>query len=218
MLEAFDKIFNQGLSQGTTFVASSGDYAALQCSSNTSKGVVWPAMDYYTLAVGGTNLTTTLSANGSNSAYVHEDAFADQEPADTYWGSGGGYSVLYPRPSYQNGFVSAKARGVPDISGHMGGLGFSSGGTRCQGVKCNVDDSSDWVLVHGKWTAGIGTSASSPDTVGLLLIISQHVKSPLGFANTELYKLAKRKGYFRSGIKGDNGYHQLAANGTPCLG
>jgi subtilase family serine protease len=218
VLEAFDKIFKQGLSQGTTFVASSGDNAALQCSNDTSKGVVWPAMDYYTLAVGGTNLTTTLSANGSSSAYVHEDAFADQDTQDTYWGSGGGYSVLYPRPTYQNGFLSAKGRGVPDISGHMGGLGFSSGGTQCQGVKCNVDDSSDWVLVHGKWTAGIGTSASSPDTVGLLLLICQHYKTKLGLVNPAFYKLAKRHGYFRSGIKGDNGYHSTGTKWDPVLG
>jgi hypothetical protein len=125
---------------------------------------------------------------------------------------------LYPRPKYQNGFQSAKGRGVPDVSGHMGGLGFSSGGTQCQGLKCNVDDSSDWVLVHGKWTAGIGTSASSPDTVGLLLIISQRVKSPLGFANTELYKLAKRKGYFHTGLKGDNGYRTTGGKWDPVLG
>ncbi len=218
VLKAFDSLFYQGLSQGTTFVASSGDYAGLQCTNNTSKGVVWPAMDPYVLGVGGTNLTTTLSANGSSSAYVHEDAFADQATSDTYWGSGGGYSVLYSRPKYQNGFVTANARGIPDVAGHMGGLGFSSGGTTCQGLKCNVDDSSDWVFVHGKWTQGIGTSASSPDTVGLLLIISQHFKSPLGFVHTELYKLAKRHGYFRSGIKGDNGYRTTTGKWDPVLG
>jgi kumamolisin len=218
VLTAFDSLFYQGLSQGTTFVASSGDYAGLQCSNNTSKGVVWPAMDPYVLGVGGTNLTTTLSANNSSSAYVHEDAFADHDTPDTYWGSGGGYSVLYKRPKYQNGFVSAQGRGVPDVAGHMGGLGFSSGGTSCQGIKCNVDDSSDWVLVHGKWTEGIGTSASSPDTVGLLLDISQHLKGALGFVNGDLYNFAKRKGYFHSGIKGDNGYHTTGGKWDPVLG
>ena len=34
---------------------------------------------------------------------------------DNYGSSNGGYSKLFARPSYQNGFVSSSRRGVPDV-------------------------------------------------------------------------------------------------------
>jgi subtilase family serine protease len=219
-LNAFDGLFTEGLSEGTTFVAASGDDAAYGCGPNDNEqGVNWPAVSPYVLAVGGTNLTTTYAKGSYNSAYVREDEFAEPQGGGAYWGSAGGYSQLYPRPSYQNGFVSTNTRGVPDMAGEMGGEGFSSGGSYCQAVKCNKNDSSDWVRLHGKWTQEIGTSASSPDTVGLLAIRVQIVGSPLGFVNSELYKFATKRGvYFHSRIKGYNGFRTTTGLWDPVLG
>jgi subtilase family serine protease len=219
-LKTFDNLFYEGLTAGTTFVAASGDSAAYSCGLNDNEqGVSWPAVSPYVLGVGGTNLTTTYAKGSYDSAYRHEDEFAEPLGGGAFWGSGGGYSQLYLRPSYQNGFVSDKGRGVPDMAGEMGGEGFSSDGSHCQALKCNVDDSSDWLRLQGKWTQAIGTSASSPDTVGLLAVTAQIIKSRLGFVNGELYKAATKRGvYFHSGIKGDNGFETTRGLWDPVLG
>ena len=222
-LKKFDAVFQQGLSEGITWVAASGDHAAFQCGSdNNAQGVQWPSDSPYVLGVGGTNLTTSYAKDNVNSKYKYEDAYADIKPDNggDYWGSGGGYSVLYARPSYQNGAVSQKGRGIPDVSVHMGGEGFSSGGGSCDAEKCNVDDSSDTEYVEGQWSQSIGTSAASPDFVGLLALSAEIVNGKLGPVNAELYTAAaKDKGYyFRKGLKGNNGYATTSGLWDPVLG
>ena len=54
---------------------------------------------------------TSLTASQPDGAYKSETAWNDQ-----YGSSGGGYSKLFARPSYQNGFVPSSGRGVPDVS------------------------------------------------------------------------------------------------------
>jgi subtilase family serine protease len=220
VLKTIDNVFEQGATEGVTWIAASDDNAAFICgSSNNAQGVAWPAVSSWVLGVGGSNLTTTYAQGNVDSAYKHEDAFADTIGGGSYWGSGGGYSKVYARPSYQSGFVQNPGRGVPDVSVHMGGLGFSSGGRQCQGQKCNVDDSSDWVRLNNKWTEEIGTSAASPDFVGLMALISQKVHSALGDPHAELYKLAKKRNYyFRSSLKGDNGFKTTSTLWDPVLG
>jgi hypothetical protein len=225
-LKSFDSVFKQGLASGVTWVAASGDHGALNCGSNDNAvGVSWPAVSPYVLAVGGTNLTTAYAKGNDNSNYKHEDAFADVKPSDgvgDYWGSGGGYSVMYSLPTWQKGFVSKKGRGVPDVAVHMGGEGFSSGGNPkgCEAQKCNKDDSSDLERLGGQWTQSIGTSAACPDFVGYLAQVADINKSYLGFVNAELYTAAKKKpGYFfRKGLKGDNPLKTASGLWDPVLG
>jgi subtilase family serine protease len=221
-LKAYDAIFKQGLTEGITWVAASGDHAANQCGANNQKGVVWPAVSPNVLAVGGTNLTTSYERGNPNSKYQHEDAYADIKPDNggDYWGSGGGYSVIYARPTWQKTAVAKPARGLPDVSVHMGGEGFSSGGQSCEAQKCNKDDSSDTEYVEGQWTQSIGTSAASPDFVGLLALTAELAKGKLGPVNAELYQAAnKKKGYyFRRGLKGNNGYPTTSGLWDPVLG
>ena len=222
-LKKFDAVFQQGLSEGITWVAASGDHAAFQCGSdNNAQGVQWPSDSPYVLGVGGTNLTTSYAKNNVNSKYKHEDAYADIKPDNggDYWGSGGGYSVIYARPSYQNGAVSNKGRGIPDVSVHMGGEGFSSGGRSCDAQKCNVDDSSDTEYVEGQWSQSIGTSAASPDFVGLLALSAEIVNGKLGPVNAELYAAAAKDKnyYFRKGLKGNNGFATTSGLWDPVLG
>lgn len=71
-----------------------------------------------------------------------------------------------------------------------------------------------------KWGPVIGTSASSPDFVGLLALSAEIVKGKLGPVNAELYAAAnKDKGYyFRKGLKGNNGYATTSGLWDPVLG
>ena len=74
--------------------------------------------------------------------------------------------------------------------------------------------------MQGAWSQSIGTSAASPDFVGLLALTAQIVNSKLGEVNAELYKAAaKHRGYyFRRGLKGFNGYNTSTTLWDPVLG
>jgi kumamolisin len=224
-LTIYDNLFKQGIASGTTFVAASGDHGAYQCgtvgstTTNLKLGVVWPADSIYVLAVGGTNLETTFTDGSNNSAYVAENANKDIGPTNggKYWGSGGGYSTVYKRPSWQDGFNTKSARGTPDISLHMGGLGFS--GNECDAQKCSPGDSSDITIVGGKPPSlAVGTSASSPDMAGLLALSAQINGTAAGDVHALLYAEAKHAGLLRHGIKGNNGLPSTSGLWDPVLG
>jgi subtilase family serine protease len=214
LLKMFDSLFKAGLAVGMTWVASSGDQAALGCPQNvfTKFGVEWPASDPYVLAVGGTNLTTSYTQGSNDAIYGSESEFYEPLGGGAYWGSGGGYSKLYARPSWQRGFNPKSGRGVPDVSLQMGGEGFSGYG--CSAVRCNANDSSDFEREAGKWFLSIGTSESSPDFVGLIALrVERHGKQ--GDVHPFLYSHAS---YFRHGIRGNNGYKTSATKWDPVLG
>lgn len=217
-LNAFGAVFKAGVAVGITWVASSGDAAAFDCpggSSSSSVGVEWPAVDPFVVGVGGTNLTTTHAHNSYDSAYVNESAYAEPLGHGTYWGSGGGFSQLFARPSFQKGFVTNPGRGVPDIALQMGGVGFSGIG-KCEAVHCNPNDSSDWLRIGGKWKEAIGTSASSPDIAGLIALRGQQQHQAQGDIHSWLYGHAG-SAMFRSNIKGNNGY-RTGSPWNPVLG
>ncbi|HEX7354918.1 MAG TPA: S8 family serine peptidase [Mycobacteriales bacterium] len=93
---------NNVLAAGVTFFAPSGDDGAVDCKDTHphQDTVDSPASFPNVVAVGGTT--------------VHTDG---RTTTQTGWsGSGGGYSRLFPRPSYQDGAVGRAQRGVPDIA------------------------------------------------------------------------------------------------------
>ena len=148
ILKTFHALFQQGNAQGITFVASSGDNGALGCVSaafannptngtNYVAGVENPASDPNVTGVGGTNLQTAATPGIDDATYLSENAnFDPRVPAefligpdtivsvgDNTWGSGGGFSSIFPKPLYQ--FLvntsSNRQRSVPDVSLMMGG-------------------------------------------------------------------------------------------------
>lgn len=214
-------LFLQGNAQGITFVASSGDGGALGCVSATKpifiEGAENPASDTAVTAIGGTNLVTTFSKRSTNSAYVTENANGDPlEPNDPIgagvnfrggiWGSGGGPSIFFTRPAYQNLVpTGTNARAVPDLSLHMGG---------CPGdaiLPCGPDRSADLEIFNGQAVSVIGTSASAPDIAGSIALMHQLTGVRHGNVNPLFYSLAARQakllggGAFRRDITGFNG-------------
>jgi subtilase family serine protease len=219
LLDTFDAVFKEGVARGITWVAASGDYGADDCGNADQVGVDWPGVSPYVLAVGGTNLVTAAVKGSHDSSYVRESAYHDVQPpyGGLYWGSGGGYSTVYARPFWQNGFVDKAARGVPDVSLHMGGYGLS-GSHPCKAETCSKDDSSDLEFLRGKWFDQIGTSAASPDIVGLLALESQIAGTRLGDVHAMLYAAAKHPGLFHTGIPGNNGFPTTKGLWDPVLG
>jgi subtilase family serine protease len=89
-----------------TVVVASGDYGAIgNGSSRPLKEVSVPASDPWALAAGG----TTLTANPVTGAYLSETAWNVQSGSPD--ASGGGFSRLFARPTYQNGVAGTSSSG-----------------------------------------------------------------------------------------------------------
>ncbi|MBV8374927.1 MAG: S8/S53 family peptidase [Candidatus Eremiobacteraeota bacterium] len=237
LLQIFHDLFRQGNAQGITFVEGSGDNGAQggQCTDTTGKnavfGVVAFADDPNVTGVGGTNLQTSSIPGSLQSTYVSENANFDTFingfgfAKGAIWGSGGGKSVIWPRPLYQY-FVNTGAftRAVPDVSMMMGGcpLGAAS---PC-GLNPLPSRSAFVTVLAGVPFALIGTSGSNQEFAGLQAVQDQALGGRAGNANYLIYGLAALSSFgffqvFHNNIPGNNGYpsHQgynfVVGNGTP---
>jgi subtilase family serine protease len=212
ILQEYHELFQQGIAQGITFSASSGDQGGIMCPSpdygfpgatnvTFGLGVSSPADDPDVTAVGGGNLVTTFKAGSLNSAYVRESAFADTDiPYDIFgvgqlvsggvWGAGGGISQIYKKPLYQYlaDTGSATQRTLPDVGMQVGGCpsGIS--------LSCGADDSAAVVAYGVNFGGGffgvIGTSVSSPEFVGALALFEQHLGKHHRQGNVNYYLYA----------------------------
>lgn len=189
---------------GVTVLVASGDTGAAGCDAQSESAgtqglfVGFPASIPTVTSVGGTQFTFTSanqstywSAQDSALQYIPEQAWNQTfvAHAQGLGASGGGYSVVFPRPYWQAAALpSSMFRGLPDIS---------------------LSASSDQVpyLISESWTAaegggqtpfaetlvGIGgTSASTPSFAGILALLNQsiHATTPgLGNIGPELYAL-----------------------------
>jgi subtilase family serine protease len=261
ILNIYDDFFMEGNMLGITFVASSGDSGGLNVPAAAcftaapptpicgpmEVGINTPASSPHVTAVGGTNLVTVAhpkNPNNLDSAYVSENADDDPLDSDIFfgtsasgavWGSGGGISLQYAKPTYQS-LVSQsnlpkaakKFRTIPDLSLQMGGC---PGGTLFFDLhgECPPDRSFVWEIIGGQQEGVIGTSASSPEFVGLLALKIQHTGARLGNENFEIYSLAAAQAagsgntVYRNQIEGNNGvykstikggYNMVIGNGT----
>jgi subtilase family serine protease len=255
ILGIYDDFFMEGNSLGITFVSSSGDWGAKDipapaCFDATPPnpcgpmlvGVGSPASSPHVTGVGGTNLITTYNALNPadlNSAYVGENADFDALDQDIFygttatgavWGSGGGISLYYKKPSYQN-FVSGmnlprsaeRWRTTPDVSLQMGGCPFGTVYYDENGV-CPPDRSYVLEVIGGELEGVIGTSCSSPEFVGLMALKIQLDGGRLGNENYDVYFKAAAQEFgfgspvFHDEIPGNNGYYSTGRGYNLVLG
>ncbi len=173
-----------------TVFASSGDDGAAQstCDNNSYiKSVGLPAADPLVTGVGATSLT----ASQPDGTYQSETAWND-----SYGSSNGGYSKIFRRPAYQNGFVHPNGRGVPDVS-YSGDVNNGLLIAWSQGVAANVGN----IYLFG------GTSAGSPQWAAIIALADQARHHLLGSLNSDLYSLAHGPRYgsvFHDVTSGDN--------------
>ncbi|HBE28164.1 MAG TPA: hypothetical protein DDW25_04655, partial [Ktedonobacter sp.] len=102
----------------TVFVAS-GDCGAFTDRTFHSLSVSFPASDPWATSVGGTILSVNGSGNRANEVVWSNGS--NPNSCKNRWGSGGGLSRAYQRPSWQNASgvnnqYSSGTRQVPDIS------------------------------------------------------------------------------------------------------
>jgi subtilase family serine protease len=240
ILKALHQLFQQGNAQGITFLASSGDQGAVPCTStafdnnptngtNFVLGVSYPASDPAVTAVGGTNLQTAAKPGVDDAAYVSENAnFNPRVPmavplsatetvtvGNNTWGSGGGFSVVFAKPAYQNLVKtgSNKARSVPDLALMMGGCPDDADLAVQDCMALPHSDAIVWI--GGQPDLLIGTSAASPQFAGVLAHAVQ-LGGRLGNVNTLIYSLSALQTavggekapsvlqFFHRGISGNN--------------
>ena len=197
-------------SNGVTVLGSSGDGGTANVMLQPVKNpqtipfpsVEWPASDPLVTGVGGTYLCTDPVTGASvDSADAPANCQHNPGVREIGWiDSGGGFSNVFSRPSYQNtlpaGSTSIGAmRGVPDVgyqaSARTGVLvydtapGDGQGGLNCpSGNPC----SAGWYVVGG-------TSSSCPQWAGLVAIADQVAGHGLGLINPALYALASGPNY-----------------------
>jgi subtilase family serine protease len=242
ILQIYEAIFKQGNAQGMTFVASTGDSGGLGLpplaylttppqtppviTGNFLPGAEYPATSPSVTGIGGTNLVTTYMPSVLTSKYVSENAYGDPEdPSDPYglgnliaggyWGSGGGESIFFQKPTYQT-FVDtkSKSRTVPDVSLQMGGCPV--GAT----IPCGPDRSATAEAFAGQLVGVVGTSVAAPGFAGLLALEEENLGGRLGNVNYLIYTLAATQAssggslkFFHQGIPGFNGYFDTTSTG-----
>ena len=214
LLSQQHRLFAKAVSKGVTLFASSGDSGASQPAC-TGDGALFaastPASDPNVTGVGG----TTLFADTSTGAYQDETAWTEpfgcNPPAVALTDvncSGGGFSILYDRPDYQDGANHSRARGVPDVAYNAG----VSGGVLVYMEFLNeiLDAPPGTFFIVG------GTSAGSPQWAGLAADADQYGHHRMGNINPELYDIA-HNGHFSAGLHditvGNNDVAEIGGNG-----
>ncbi len=194
--------------KGMTVFASSADQGAAlpSCDGNSwIKAVSSPASDPLVTGVGGTELNAAgycLPVLGCNPAtnptfgtYLSEIAWNEGLPFGDFGSifgfgtiaSGGGFSTVWSEPSYQQGILHGKQRGVPDVSYNAAVL---------HGVLTYLD-------IPGFGTGFFrfgGTSAGSPQWAAITAIADQVAGHNLGFINAALYKTGQNASTYAAGF------------------
>jgi subtilase family serine protease len=177
--------------KGVTVLAATGDSGAAdvkfdQVTYYLRPVTSWPDSDPLVTGVGGTQLHLGPAGadvrpptvwNDTYNAATNEFIFGDSGPNPL--ASGGGKSVIFRRPSYQNGVraIVGGSRGVPDIS--MSGA--------CNGA---VDMYQSFAGQPAGWYPTCGTSEATPLFAGIVALADQVAGHPLGLINPSLYRLS----------------------------
>jgi kumamolisin len=195
--DALNSACEDASTMGVTVLAASGDDGSSDGTTGGTATVDFPAASPFVIACGGTKLTLSGGAIGTE---VTWNELSANEGA-----TGGGVSEVFALPTFQqtakvpkapNGFVG---RGVPDVAG-------------------NADPETGYnVVVDGQQTVIGGTSAVAPLWAGLLALINQSLGTNVGYVNALLYS-AKAEATFHDVTAGNNGTYSAGPGWDACTG
>ncbi|HEY2372912.1 MAG TPA: S53 family peptidase [Gaiellaceae bacterium] len=238
-LEHLRYAFKDAAASGVSVLAGSGDFGSLGVLKQpVSQGgstlpfpaVWWPASDPLVTGIGGTYLCTDPIATVSEPRTVDSidppsRCRSNPGQAEVGWiDAGGGFSAVFPRPSYQDTLpagstpIPTSSRGVPDVSleasATTGALIYitlppdGAGGLICGTTPC----STGWYDIGG-------TSLATPQWAGLVAIADQLAGHGLGLLNPALYQLASNPATYANDfydvVVGNNGAGAPAVPGYP---
>jgi subtilase family serine protease len=182
--------YTDAASKGITVLAAAGDSGAADVMFDQStyflrRVTSWPDSDPLVTGVGGTQLHLSASGSHTRPDSVWNDTFSKAtnlfingaKGPDPLAG-GGGKSVVFKRPSFQNGVASVVGgrRGVPDIS--MSGA--------CNGA---ADMYQSFRGQPAGWYPTCGTSEATPEFAGIVALADQVAGHPIGVINSFLYQM-----------------------------
>ena len=181
---------------GVTVTVAAGDNGSSDGESDGQPHVDFPASSPYALGCGGTKL---IASGGKISSEVVWNEMSTGEGA-----TGGGVSVLFALPAWQQGSAVPKApngsagRGVPDVAGNADPLtGYQ-------------------VLVDGEAQVIGGTSAVAPLWAALIARCNQKLAAPVGDPHAAIYQIGERA--FHDITQGNNGAYQAGPGWDACTG
>jgi kumamolisin len=205
-LTEFNTLLEDAATLGITVCVASGDNGSTDGLNDGLQHVDFPASSPYSLACGGTNLTT---ANGQYGNEVVWNEMANNEGS-----TGGGVSDFFAKPAYQadapNLNVPASVnpgnfvgRGVPDVSGDADPVtGYD-------------------VYVDGQASVIGGTSAVAPLWAGLAACVNQILGKRAGSLTSLIYtQVAPAPGItaFHDITVGNNGSFSAGPGWDACTG
>jgi subtilase family serine protease len=176
---------------GVTVLAASGDSGAADVKFNEVTYYLhpvtsWPDSDPLVTGVGGIRLHLSASGHNVKPPTVWNDTynaatneFVNGNAGPNPLAGGGGKSVIFTRPSYQNAVrgIVGDSRGVPDIS---------------MSAACNgsADMYQSFPGQPAGWYPTCGTSEATPEFAGIVALADQVAGHPLGAINRYLYQLS----------------------------
>ncbi len=191
-LDALRGAYTLAARDGVTVLAASGDSGAADVMRNEKTYYLtpvtsWPDSDPLVTGVGGTQLHFTAGGAPAaptvwNDTYnMAANEFAAGNAGPNPLAGGGGESVFFARPRYQDGLaaITGNHRGVPDIS-------MSAA---CDG---SVDTYSTFGGAPAGWSPSCGTSEATPLFAGIVALADQVAGHPLGLINPVLYQMSAR--------------------------
>jgi len=197
-LNAMNSLFETAAAKGISVCVAAGDNGSSD-GEPTGNNVDFPASSPWVLACGGTRLTCPTRV------------YASPGTSEIVWGtipgngaSGGGFSAVFPRPSYQTQALAnyplpspnQLMRGIPDVCG-------------------NADPATAWLIyLDGSFVLVGGTSAVSPMWSAYLASIRYDK-----FINTSLYSIyATNEAIVHDITIGNDGTYFAALNWDPASG
>jgi subtilase family serine protease len=191
VVSMFRGAYTDAAAAHVTVLAAAGDTGATDPEATgdnlyTYAVTQWPATDPLVTAVGGTQLNLDQSGNRTSPDKVWNDTYnhaanqlQNNNNGPSAIATGGGKSMLFPRPTYQNTVrqTVGSMRGIPDVS--MNGACSSP-----------VNVYEGFPGQQAGWYVVCGTSESTPLFAGIVALADQLAGHPLGLINPALYKLA----------------------------
>ncbi len=188
-----DEILAQGVVQGQSWFAASGDGGSADCGNGTL-AVDFPGSDPNLGAAGG----TTLALNG-NGTIATETAWS---------GSGGGLSIDFTEPSWQLG---------PGVTN-----AWSNGMRQGADIAFDADPATGYSVYYGSaWSVFGGTSFAAPNWAAIFALINQaraqNGVGRIGHPGPAVYGLnngllSQPYPAFHDIVSGSNGYYAATTN------
>jgi kumamolisin len=202
-VQTVNQAFQAAIAAGITICCASGDDGSSDGVA-TGAHVDFPASSPYVLGVGGTKLTASSLSPPAIKSEVVWNELAQGEGA-----GGGGISVLFTKPSWQDDVNVPPSANPP----HQVGRGVPD-------VAADADPVTGVVVMHidGKHLEPIGgTSAATPLWASLIARLNEGLNARCGFINPVLYtKLAH--GVLNDITSGNNGAYAATVGWDACTG